>query len=73
MNLCSCQLMLDAIAEDTDIGKYDLMESYDPNDLSNNAKLYDACLGEYETVYQKAGLTVKRYPDIDAFAKDYLT
>lgn len=72
MNLCSLQLMLDAIADTTAIGKYDLIESYDPTDLSNNAKLYDACLNEYETVYQKAGLTVKRYHTVDAFVEDYL-
>lgn len=72
MNLCSLQLMLNEIAKDTAIGHYDPMGAYDPNDLSKNAKLYDTCLAKYETTYRKAGLSVKRYPDIDAFVEEYL-
>ena len=73
MNLCSLQLMLDDIAHDTEIGHYDLMGNYDPHNLSHNTKLYDACLSDYETIYQKAHLQVKRYPNVDAFVEDYLT
>ena len=72
MNLCSLQLMLNEIANDTAIGRYDLMGAYDPNDLSQNAALYDTCLAQYETVYHQAGLSVKRYNTVDAFVEEYL-
>lgn len=72
MNLCSLQLMLNEISEDTAIRNYDLMGAYDPNDLSKNARLYDTCLAQYETVYHQAGLSVKRYDTVDAFVDEYL-
>lgn len=72
MNLCCLQAMLNDIAGDTDIGSYAVMDAYDPNQLDRNLSLYDACLADYETVYQKANITVTRYKDVDAFVAAYL-
>jgi len=71
MNMCFLQNMIDDIAQDVDIGSVDLMENYDPDCLRNNVLLYDRFLAGYETVYEKAGIRVNRFADVDQFFKSY--
>lgn len=71
-NLCNLQCMFEGIAAEVDIETYNLMEEYDPDCLDNNVRLFDACLRKYEDVYKTAGISVRRFPDVDAFAADYL-
>ena len=71
-NLCSLSLMLGEIGEDVEIGPFPVMDAYDPAALHENVKIFDGYLDQYEAVYRRAGLTVKRYADVDAFAADYL-
>lgn len=72
MNLASFRNMLAELSGEFDIGAYPVMENYDPDDLRRNVELYDRMLAEYEEVYHTAGLTVKRYADVDAFRQAYL-
>lgn len=72
MNLCSLQNMLDEISAGVEIGTYAVMDEYDPSCLEKNLALYDRCLEKYEELYKIAGISVKRYPDAQAFAKDYI-
>ncbi len=70
--LGSLQAMLDDIADGVEIGKYDAISGYDPDDLWKTAEFFDRTIDAYLAEYRKAGLDVKRYTDIDEFVKDYL-
>ena len=71
MSLLSSDGMIREIREETQIGPYDAMSAYDPDDLQKTAEGFDAVLYAYQKEYEKAGLAVKRYADIDAFAAEY--
>jgi hypothetical protein len=43
-----------------------------PDLLEDNIKTFDKYLQKYEQVYQQAGISVKRYSDVEGFAADYL-
>ncbi|MBR5311575.1 MAG: nucleotidyltransferase domain-containing protein [Clostridia bacterium] len=66
------QAMIDEIAAGLDIGTYDAVSGYDPDDLWKNAEFFDRTIEAYLTEYKKTGLTIRHYADIDAFAEDYL-
>ena len=70
--LGSLQAMLDEIADGVDIGHYDALSGYDPDDLWKTAEFFDRTIDAYLAEYRKIGLDVKRYADIDEFVKDYL-
>lgn len=71
MSLASLDEMLSGIGGETDIDAYNALSVYDPNDLKKTAEGFDRVLHAYQKEYQKAGLQVKRYPDIDAFLVEY--
>lgn len=71
MNMCSLQCMISEIASEVAIRAYDIMETYDADCLENNIKIYDEFLTEYEKVYEKAGLKVNRFLDVDDFVASY--
>lgn len=73
MSLTSFASMLEDLAGEVKIGKYDPMAVYDPNDLSASAARFDALLERYLEEYKKVGLQVRRFPDTKAFVKAYLT
>ena len=60
------------ISAEVNIGTYNIMEEYNPDDLEDNIRIYDKYLKKYEEVYKKAGIMVKRFLDVDAFVTDYL-
>ena len=70
-SLASLDNMLSEISGETAIDAYDALSVYDPDDLQKTAEGFDAVLHTYQKEYQKAGLQVKRYPDIDAFIAEY--
>lgn len=70
-NLCSLQEMINDISSEQEIGHYDLLEAYNPDDLNENTKIYDGFLAEYEKVYHKCGDEVIRYSDVNEFAEKY--
>jgi hypothetical protein len=70
--LGSLQAMLDDIAGSLDIGHYDAVSGYDPDDLWKTAELFDRTIAAYLAEYKKAGVNVRRYADIDEFVKEYL-
>lgn len=72
MSLVSANAMFSEIRSEVDIGSYDAMECYDPQDLHKTARSYDSRLNEYLTEYEESGVPVKRYSDIDEFVLDYL-
>ena len=72
MNMCNLHYMFSEIASETNIGNYNIMGAYQPDDLEANVQIFDEYLKKYEQVYQKAGLRVQKYSDVDAFVADYL-
>ena len=71
MSLISAHAMFSEIGNEVDIGRYDVLRGYDPQDLRKTAKAYDDILREYLKEYEKAGIQTKRYSDMDAFVHDY--
>lgn len=71
MNMCNLQYMFWDISSEVNIGTYNIMEEYNPDDLEDNIRIYDKYLKKYEEVYKKAGIMVKRFSDVDAFVTDY--
>ncbi|MDE7186902.1 MAG: hypothetical protein K2O13_05275, partial [Lachnospiraceae bacterium] len=71
MSLISAQAMFSEMSSEADIGRYDVLSGYDPQDLHKTAKAYDDILREYLKEYEKAGIQVKRYSDMDAFVQAY--
>ena len=72
MNLASLQFMLEEIASENAIPKFQVMEEFDANDLSKNAKIFDDALEDYRQEYDKLGMEVRRFASVDEFVKAYL-
>lgn len=71
MSLISLNAMISGISNETEIGSYDVLGCYDPNDLNKTALACDGLLNEYLNEYKKADLQVTRYRDIDDFVGHY--
>ena len=72
VNMCGLQWMLTEISKETEIGAFDVMGGYNPDSLADNADAFDKHLRKYEGVYKRAGISVKRFADVDAFVDAYL-
>lgn len=72
MSLESLNEMLADIGSEADIGSYDAISVYDPNDLQKTAEGFEELLKTYLTEYERAGLKANRFSDIDAFIDVYL-
>lgn len=72
VNMCCFHYMLSDISSEINIGDYNIMEEYNPENLTDNVQIYDKYMKEYEKVCNKAGIKIKRFSDIDAFVADYL-
>ncbi len=73
MSLVSLNAMFSEIGSEVDIGRYDALRGYEPQDLYKTAKACDEILGEYLDEYRRAGIQVMHEADIDAFVRDYVT
>ena len=62
--------MLDDIAGELDIGSFDVLSGFDPADLPAAAAQYDAILAQYRQVYDRVGLPIRHYADIDEMIAD---
>lgn len=72
MNMCNLHYMFSDILSEVNIGAYNIMEEYNPDCLEANVRIYDKYLKKYEEVYKQAGITVKRFANVDEFVADYL-
>ncbi len=72
INMCCFHCMLSDISSEFNIGAYNIMEEYNPENLTDNVQIYDKYMKEYEKVCNKAGIKIKRFSDVDAFVADYL-
>lgn len=72
MNMCSLQYMINDLANEFDIGDFDVAGKYDPDCLQENVAIYDNFLAKYEEIYKAAGIKAKRYCSVDEFICEYL-
>lgn len=72
MSMTSLHAMLSEIGSGLEIGQYDVMDRFDPDNLSLCAQAYDEVLKEYLQEYRKVNITPRHFADIDAFVEDYL-
>ena len=72
VNMCCFNYMLSDISSEFKIGDYNIMEEYNPENLTDNIRIYDNYLKKYEEVCNKVGITISRFSDVDAFVADYL-
>ena len=70
-SLSSLNEMMAEIGSRTEIGSYDVLAVYDPDDLKKTAEGFDRILKTYLQKYEKIGLKTETYPDIDAFISAY--
>lgn len=71
MSLVSASAMLSEIESGVNIDRYDVWKGYDARDLHKTARAYDDILKAYLKEYEKAGIQIKHYSDIEAFVLDY--
>ena len=72
MSLVSLNEMLSGISSEVDIGSFDVMSVYDPADLRKTAEGFDAILNDYLQEYDRAGLKVNRFTNVETFCRAYL-
>ena len=72
MNMCNFHYMLAGISSEVAIEDYNIMESYNPDCLEDNIKLFDAFLQRYSEIYKTAGISIKHFANVDEFVADYL-
>ena len=72
LTLDSLQAMMDDIAGGVAIAHENAMAGYNPQDLYQTAQHFDAVLARYLKEYEKAGLDVAKFADVDTFLKSYL-
>ena len=73
VNMCNLQFMFKEISEDVEIGTFDIMDAYSADSLEDNIRTFDRYLQKYEEVYTRAGISVKRFADVDEFIAYYLS
>ena len=71
INMCSFHYMLSDISSEFNIGNYNIMGEYNPENLKDNILIYDKHLKEYEKVCTKAGIRKKSFSNVDEFLKNY--
>lgn len=71
MSLVSASAMFSEIESGVNIDRYDVWKGYDPRDLHKTARAYDDILKAYLKEYEKAGIQIEHYSDIEAFVLDY--
>ena len=72
LSICAVLIILSDISAQFNIGDYDIMDEYNPENLTDNVMIYDKYLEEYEKVCNKAGIKIKRFSDVNAFSANYL-
>ena len=65
-------MLLDEIGSGYEIGEYDVMAAYDPEDLRKTEAGFDELLFRYRAECERAGVKLRQFRDADAFVRDYL-
>lgn len=71
MNMASLQSMIHEVAEDVAINDFEIMDSFDPNNLEKNSGAFDNALSRYLEEYHKAGIQPKCFATVNEFFNNY--
>lgn len=71
MNMASLRSMIHEIAENVAINEFEIMDSFDPHDPEKNAKSFDHALCRYVEEYNKAGIELKCFANVNDFIAHY--
>ncbi|MDV4152399.1 nucleotidyltransferase domain-containing protein [Clostridium sp. AL.422] len=72
MSMNSFQNTLDKISNEISIPKYNVFLGFNLEDLYETAKAFDNILNEYLEEYEKVGLKVNRYKNVNEFISHYI-
>lgn len=72
MNLASFHFMLMEIASEVEIPEIKIMDDFRADQLEHNARIFDSALKQYQNEYEKIGLEIRHFLDVDSFVRDYL-
>lgn len=72
MTSSSCQHFYDYMYSKFNIDRIDLMRDITPSNLTLSAEKFDNAMEEYKKNYERLGLGVKYYKDLDEFERKYL-
>ena len=67
MNLLSLQWMLHEIAEGIAVDDFEIMDKFNPENLEENADVFDQALDKYLAEYEKAGICPKHFESMTEF------
>lgn len=66
----SSMTSLDAMLKDLGF-HWNILNQFQPNDLTASAKVYDKIIQQYRAEYEKAGVPFQSYANVDAFVREY--
>ena len=69
--MVGCQDFYDEFYSEFEIPKIELIGKYDQNDLLKNVDSFDAAMNEWKLNYDKFGIEICHYSDINEFKKAY--
>lgn len=72
MTAASCQGFYDEMYSQYNIARIDLMKKVKSDSLTMSAKAFDYAMDEYKKNYEKLGVEIKCYKDLDEFEREYL-
>ncbi len=72
MNMASLQVMFTEILGKTELPEFNIMDKFDPDNLSDNTTVFDDALEKYRYEYEKLGIEPRCFKNIDEFIKVYL-
>lgn len=70
MTAASCQSFYDDMYNEYNIEKIDIMKNLNTN-LKKATVIFDIAMNEYKKNYDKVGISIKSYKDLDEFEKNY--
>ena len=71
--MSSCQYFYDAMYNEFNINKINVMRNFCPSNLAATAICFDAAMEEYLELYKKLNVNVVNYQTIDEFERSYLS
>ena len=61
MSMCNLQYFFLDISSGVNIGEFNIMDEYNPDNLEENVKIYDKYLNQYEQVYKNVGIKFRHF------------
>lgn len=70
--MAGCQIFYDDITNNYDIEPINLIDKYDKDDLMKNAISFDNAMEEWKKLYDKLGVNINYYDNIEELENDYI-